>query len=368
MSKLNRSDFLIKPFLKRNNFRAFYQIISTILPIISIWLIVYQIINQPFSLLIRGFLLIPIIFLLTLFSSRTFSLMHDCGHNSLFTKRKLNRFFGFLLGLVNGIPQKSWSIDHAFHHRNNGNWEIYKGPIDVLSLEDYNSLSKREKIFYKLSRHWIMLFPGGFYYLVLKPRLGLIIIIFNLAIDIMKEIYTKIKNKEISKLFTINSRIKPPFSDYGNNFSELCELIINNIVVVIGGILMCKWLGVIFFLSFYSIVLTLSAAILICVFFVQHNYRNTYAKNTKNWDIVDGAILGSSNLDIPNWLNWFLADISFHSIHHLSERIPNYNLKACHEANIHLLHQAKFLKLRDFPNCFKYIIWDNKNEKLISIS
>ena len=62
MLKVNRSDFLIKPFLKRNNFRAFYQIISTIFPIISIWLIVYQIINQPFSLLIKGFLLIPIIF------------------------------------------------------------------------------------------------------------------------------------------------------------------------------------------------------------------------------------------------------------------------------------------------------------------
>ena len=131
---------------------------------------------------------------------------------------------------------------------------------------------------------------------------------------------------------------------------------------------MCKWLGLVFFLSFYSVVLTLSAAILICVFFVQHNYENAYAKNTKNWDIVDGAILGSSNLDIPNWLNWFLADISFHSIHHLSERIPNYNLRACHKANIHLLHHSKFLQLSDFPKCFKYIIWDNKNEKLIPIS
>ena len=149
MPKQNKSNFLIKPFLKRSNFRAFFQIISTIFPIISIWLIVKQIINQPFSFLIKGALLIPIIFLLTLFSSRTFSLMHDCGHNSLFTKRKLNRFFGFLLGLVNGIPQKSWSIDHAFHHRNNGNWEIYKGPVDVLSLEDYNTLTKREQIFYK---------------------------------------------------------------------------------------------------------------------------------------------------------------------------------------------------------------------------
>ena len=367
MLRINRSDFLIKPFLKRDNSRAFYQFFSTIVPIISIWLIVYHIIKSPFSIIIKSLLLIPIVLLLTLFSSRTFSLMHDCGHNSLFTKRKLNRFFGFLLGLVNGIPQKSWSIDHAFHHRNNGNWETYRGPIDVLSLGEYNSLTKREKFFYKFSRNWIMIFPGGFYYLVLKPRLGLIIIIFNLIKDILEETFIKIKSGEITKLLIINSRVKPPFSDYGDNSSEIFELIMNNLIVIIGWIFMCKWFGLAFFLSFYSITLTLSAAILICVFFVQHNFKNSYAKRTKNWDIFDGAILGSSNLDIPNWLNWFLVDISFHSVHHLSERIPNYNLRACHEANIHLLQESKFLKLSDFPNCFKYIIWDEKNEKLISI-
>ena len=189
MLQVKKSDFLIKPFLKRNNFKAFYQIISTIIPIISLWLIVYQIKNSSFLLLIKYFLLIPTIFFLTLLSSRTFSLMHDCGHNSLFAKRKLNHFFGFFLGLLNGIPHKSWSIDHSFHHRNNGNWEIYKGPIDVLSIEDYNSLSKREQIFYRLSRNWIMVFPGGFYYLVLKPRIGLIIIIFNFTKDILKETF-----------------------------------------------------------------------------------------------------------------------------------------------------------------------------------
>ena len=225
MIEIKRSDFLIKPFLIRNNFRALYQIFSTFIPIICIWLIVYEIINHPFSLLIKGSLLIPCICLLTLLSSRTFSLMHDCGHNSLFSSRKLNRFFGILLGLANGIPQKSWSIDHSFHHKNNGNWEIYKGPIDVLNLENYNSLSKRDQIFYKISRSWIMLFPGGFYYLVLKPRLGLIIIIFNFTKDIVKETFIKLKNRNFSKLFATNSRIKPPFSDYGDNFSELFELI-----------------------------------------------------------------------------------------------------------------------------------------------
>ena len=131
---------------------------------------------------------------------------------------------------------------------------------------------------------------------------------------------------------------------------------------------MCKWLGAAFFLTFYSLILTFSAAIFICIFFVQHNYEKAYASSTKNWDIVEGAIFGSSNLDIPNWLNWFLADISFHSIHHLSERIPNYNLRACHKANLHLLQKSKVLKLSDFPNCFRYIIWDSKNENLIPIN
>jgi len=368
MKKIKRKDFLIKPFLKRNNFRAYYQIISTVIPIIFFWLIVFQIINSSLFLLIKFFLLIPIICFLTLLSSRTFSLMHDCGHNSLFETRFLNNLFGFFLGALNGIPQKPWSVDHAFHHRNNGNWEIYKGPVDVLSLDDYQLLSKKEKLFYKLSRNWLMLFPGGFFYLVLKPRVGLIIILFNLSKSIFKETLIKIKKGNFSELLIINSRIKPPFSDYGDNFGELFDLITNNIVVIFGWIFMSNWLGTAFFLTFYSIISTLSAAILICVFFVQHNYENAYANKTDNWDIVDGAIYGSSNLNIPNWLNWFLADISFHSIHHLSERIPNYNLRACHEANIHLLNESTFLTLRDFRNCFKYIIWDSKNEKLIPIT
>ena len=79
-----------------------------------------------------------------------------------------------------------------------------------------------------------MLFPGGFYYLVLKPRLGLLIIIFNFTKDIFKETFIKLKNREITLLLNINSKIKPPFSDYGVNFNEFLELIINNLLVIAG--------------------------------------------------------------------------------------------------------------------------------------
>ena len=242
MNQVKRNDFIIKPYLKRNNLRAYYQIFSTLIPITALWLLVSKIINSSLFLWSKWIILIPILLLLTLLSSRTFSLMHDCGHNSLFEKRSLNNFFGFLLGFINGIPQKPWSNDHAFHHRHNGNWEVYKGPVDVISLEDYNNLSKKKKFFYRLNRHWFMLFPGGFFYLVIKPRLGLLIIIFDLFISVFVETFAKIKNGNFSQILNIKSRIKSPFSDYGDNFDELFDLISNNICVIIFWIFMSKWL------------------------------------------------------------------------------------------------------------------------------
>ena len=56
-------------------------------------------------------------------------------------------------------------------------------------------------------------------------------------------------------------------------FDELFDLIANNIIVISGWIIMCKWLGAAFFLTFYSLILTVSAAIFICIFFIQHNYE-----------------------------------------------------------------------------------------------
>jgi omega-6 fatty acid desaturase (delta-12 desaturase) len=35
-----------------------------------------------------------------------------------FETARLNRIFGFLLGVVNAIPQLSWSIDHALSPQN----------------------------------------------------------------------------------------------------------------------------------------------------------------------------------------------------------------------------------------------------------
>ncbi len=366
-AEVRRSDFFIKPFLRRSNARASWQLLTTIVPVAGLWVAISRIDLTSLSFYFKALALLPILGLLALFSSRAFSLMHDCGHGSLFRSRRLNRLVGFSLGALNAIPQHPWSRDHAFHHKHNGNWEIYRGPIDVLSLEDYQAISQRKKLFYAISRHWLMLFPGGFYYLIIKPRLTLINAMAQFLWSIGRELLVALRNKNYGRAFVFSTRLRSHQSGYGDTFAELSDLIINNLVVIISWILMSRWLGPGLFWSCYSIVMTLSAAIFICIFYVQHNFKGSYANRTDNWRSLLGAVEGSSNLDIPRWLNWFLADISFHSLHHICDRIPNYNLRACHLHNQHLLKDAMTLRLVDIPSCFDYILWDSELQELTTI-
>ena len=365
--ELRRSDFFIKPFLQRSDLRASWQLITTIAPVAGLWWLVAIIDQSSISQPLKCFAFLPVLGLLALFSSRAFSLMHDCGHGSLFRTRRLNRLVGFLLGVLNAIPQHPWSRDHAFHHRHNGNWEVYRGPIDVLTLENFEALSKREKLIYAISRHWLMLFPGGFYYLVIKPRLTLIQASVVFICSLGTELLDNLRGKNLGGIFTFSSRLRSNYSGYGNTSEEIIDLIFNNLLVVLSWFLMSKWLGGVLFWSCYSIVMASSAAIFICIFFIQHNFRGSYASNTDNWSPLMGSVAGSSNLDLPGWVNWFFADISFHSLHHICDRIPNYNLRKCHFHNKHLLRNAMTLRLVDIPDCFDYILWDSQSQELTTI-
>ena len=311
-----------------------------------LWWLVPQVMAGPQALRL---LLLPILVLLVLFSSRSFSLMHDCGHRSLFASRWLNQGFGFVFGVVNGIPEHPWSRGHAYHHKHNGNWERYRGPSALLSLEQYRSLSPTNQRLYGLSRHPLMLLPGGFFYLVIKPRLALL----QALVD------------HVGSMF--KSRPATPSKRYQPTKAELADLFANNVLVIASWYAMGQWLGFGLFWSCYAVVMTFSAAIFICIFFVQHNYPGSYASGDEGWSYLQGAVAGSSNLELPWILNWFSADIAFHSIHHLCERIPNYRLRQCHERNAHLLTAAKRLSLVDIPSCFRYILWDSKDLRLISL-
>jgi omega-6 fatty acid desaturase (delta-12 desaturase) len=149
---------------------------------------------------------------------------------------------------------------------------------------------------------------------------------------------------------------------------EFVDLLLNNLAVIASWIVMARWLGAGTFWLIYAPVMACGAAIFICIFFVQHNFPGSYAQGNEDWKAMEGAMEGTSDLQLPAVLNWFSADIGCHAIHHLCEAIPNYRLQACQKRNAHLLTGVKRLKLGDLPTCFDYILWDESAGRLTTVA
>ena len=49
------------------------------------------------------------------------------------------------------------------------------------------------------------------------------------------------------------------------------------------------------------------------LFTVQHNFEHAYAASNATWDLDVGAMHGTSFLVLPSWLNWFTANIGYHT-------------------------------------------------------
>lgn len=352
---LQRSDFDLKPFISSSNWVGCWQILNTVLPYGLLWWAAVSCLQHG------SWLVVPAIALMVLFLARCFSLMHDCGHHSLFRDRTANRWVGFALGVIAGIPQLPWSRGHAFHHRHNGNWEKYKGPSALVSVKDYENLSPRRQQLYRLLRHPLMLIPGGFFYLVIKPRVELLAGAAGLLQHCVGQLRESSGMDLAAMLSTHRSR-------WWHSPEEGRDLLLNNLCVVASWMALSRLMGAGTFWLIYAPVMACGAAVFICIFFIQHNFPGSYAHSSTDWNAFNGTMEGTSDLQLPSVLNWFSADIGCHAIHHLCEAIPNYNLQACQQRNAHLLKRVKRLELRDIPSCFDYILWDEQAGRLATVA
>ena len=97
---------------------------------------------------------------------------------------------------------------------------------------------------------------------------------------------------------------------------------------------------------------------------MQHQFEDAYWERGDNWDYTAAALRGSSFYKLPSVLQWFSANIGFHHIHHLSPRIPNYNLQKCHERE-RLFQQVKPITLWSSLSCLTFHFWDEQSRKLV---
>ena len=68
-------------------------------------------------------------------------------------------------------------------------------------------------------------------------------------------------------------------------------------------------------------------------------------------------------MKLPKILQFFSGNIGFHHIHHLSPKIPNYNLERCMNENPVL--QKEPLTLGQSLKQMNLRLWDEKKHKLV---
>ena len=80
-------------------------------------------------------------------------------------------------------------------------------------------------------------------------------------------------------------------------------------------------------------------------------------------DYSKAALEGSSFYKLPRVFQWFSGNIGFHHIHHLSPRIPNYNLEKAWKENE--LFQVEPITLRSSLKSFRFRLWDEEHKELV---
>ena len=111
----------------------------------------------------------------------------------------------------------------------------------------------------------------------------------------------------------------------------------------------------------------LAGAAGVWLFYVQHQFEDTYWQSNEAWSYADAALKGSSYLNLPRVLQFFTGNIGLHHVHHLSARIPNYNLQRAHDDNP-VLHGVPTLSFWDGIRAVRLKLWDERRGRLVTFA
>ncbi|MBL8023271.1 MAG: fatty acid desaturase [Elusimicrobia bacterium] len=303
--------------------RSVWQIINTAVPFGLMWFIAYK--SLAYSYWITLLLTVPT----TLLVIRLFIIQHDAGHGSFFSSRKANDFVGFWIGVLTLSPYQYWQKTHAIHHATSGNLDKRGfGDIDLLTVTEYKGLSRWGQFKYRMYRHPLTMFIVGPFL-----QFGLV---HRLPLNIPKSWKREWKSVHLT-----------------------------NLALLVVGLVAWQTIGFKNFLLVQVPITFLSCVMGSWLFYIQHQYEDTYWRRDNEWDYFEASVKGSSYYVLPKILQWFTGSIGLHHIHHYNSRIPNYRLQKCFDENPEFQNVTR-LTLWSSLKCIPLALWNEQTQKLVS--
>ena len=137
------------------------------------------------------------------------------------------------------------------------------------------------------------------------------------------------------------------------------------LAVIVGGL--CWLIGWKAFLMVQLPIIAIGASIGVWLFYIQHQFEDTFWLRDGEWNVHDAALYGSSHYDLPGFLPWLTAHIGVHHVHHLYSRIPYYRLPQVLR-DFPELKNVHRITLMDSFRCIKLRLWDEREKRLVSFA
>ena len=303
--------------------RSLTQILTSVVPLFIFWYAAYRALSVGYWLTL--ILAVPT----AGFVMRLFLIQHDCGHGSFFKSQKVADFVGFWLGVATLTPYRYWRKTHAYHHAHSGDLGFRGlGDVDTITVSEYHEKTFLGRLRYRLYRHpFVLLGLGGFFVFALKHRFP----------------------------WDIPRRWKREWASVWKTNAALAA------ILVLAGLT----IGLKAAMLVHLPVLIVTGTVGVWLFYVQHQFEDTYWKEHTDWSYFEAGLEGSSYLVLPKPLQWVTASIGIHHIHHLSARIPNYRLQQCLDENPQLQHVTR-ITIWDGLKTLRLALWDEDSRRLIS--
>jgi omega-6 fatty acid desaturase (delta-12 desaturase) len=261
------------------------------------------------------------------FLLRTYIVFHDCAHGSFLPSKRANAWLGIPLGLLVWAPFASWRHSHAVHHATAGDLDRRGiGDLPTLTVDEYRAKGWRGRLGYRSSANRWRCSRWADRVLIVIPR-----------------------------IVSHSTRPRIRRSIHATNLALL---------VVVGTLVWAA--GPLDYLLVFAPA-TLLAGRPASSVLRPAPVRGRLLGGLRAGRYTEAALRGSSYLKLPKVLQFFTGNIGLHHVHHLSARIPNYNLQRAHDENP-VFHDVPTLTLLDGVRATRLKLWCPERRRLVTFA